>query len=638
MNNNVTKLYAAYKAGFLGEDLLETYFSFFANIIIYNEITVIDVPVISRLFCERYGFELPDGFIRQVLGIGEKNGSIVYDRGKYISQLDKIVKYKFDNASFNKLWNELISAFKDFCKKNELSINENNTEKEVLQLIDETDEAVLSDETAGNASNTFTYAWFSFAKYTYENNNRLFDFISALCASNITKQALFYTSDKTNDSDYAGLSIYLDTPMVFALLGMDDPERTKSYKKLISRAQEAGCSIFVLNHNFQEIEGILAGAAGWAISSQYDIAKANNATRFFHDHRMSKEEIVEYCNSVESQLNDLGITQKVVNYDVFQNQFQEDEEILTTMVKEKYAEQNLKYADEKEHTIQIDIRSIILIYRMRCGQVATRIKNANHIMLTSNNAIANVSKKFESNKSINSGHIPACISADLFAAVLWLSQPTEMQNYNKHKLLADCYCYLKPTPAMISKYTKTLDDARNADEIDEKKYLFLRTHPIVLDTLMNVIQGDYARFNDKTYLEVYDEIMEKSRKEYLDEAQAHKETKEKLKQEQSEKEQVEKERNDFADRIKVLEKNERDRKEKKARIWGWVFTGVFCFVPYIIFLTAAEIIKAQFTESSCKTWLVIGAVVISTIAATIVYNKGKAKCFNLASKMQGLIK
>lgn len=189
-------------------------------------------------------------------------------------------------------------------------------------------------------------------------------------------------------------------------------------------------------------------------------------------------------------------------------------------------------------------------------------------MLTSNNAIANVSKKFESNKSINSGHIPACISADLFAAVLWLSQPTEMQNYNKHKLLADCYCYLKPTPAMISKYTKTLDDARNADEIDEKKYLFLRTHPIVLDTLMNVIQGDYARFNDKTYLEVYDEIMEKSRKEYLDEAQAHKETKEKLKQEQSEKEQVEKERNDFADRIKVLEKNERDRKEKKHEYGG----------------------------------------------------------------------
>ena len=130
--------------------------------------------------------------------------------------------------------------------------------------------------------------------------------------------------------------------------------------------------------------------------------------------------------------------------------------------------------------------------------------------------------------------------------------------------------------------------------------------------------------------------MEKSRKEYYDEAKAHEETKEQLKQEQSEKEQVEKERDDYADRVKLLEKNERDRKEKNAQIWGWIFTGIFCFTPYIILLTAAEIIKAQFTESSFKTWMVVGAIVISTVVASIVYNKGKAKCFNLARRMQGL--
>lgn len=49
-------------------------------------------------------------------------------------------------------------------------------------------------------------------------------------------------------------------------------------------------------------------------------------------------------------------------------------------------------------------------------------------------------------------------------------------------------------------------------EIDEKKFLFMRTHPIILDTLMNITQGDYARFNDRTYLDVYNTIVAQSEK------------------------------------------------------------------------------------------------------------------------------
>ena len=48
---------------------------------------------------------------------------------------------------------------------------------------------------------------------------------------------------------------------------------------------------------------------------------------------------------------------------------------------------------------------------------------------------ANVSKKYESNRSIQSGHIPACISVDLFGAILWLNNPLQMQEYQKQKLV-----------------------------------------------------------------------------------------------------------------------------------------------------------------------------------------------------------
>ena len=153
-----------------------------------------------------------------------------------------------------------------------------------------------------------------------------------------------------------------------------------------------------------------------------------------------------------------------------------------------------------------------MIYRDRRGQAATKLQNAKHLMLTSNNVIANVSKKYESNRSINSGHIPACVSADLFGAILWLDSPLELIEYQKYKLLADCYGVLKPNKQLLNKYMESLEEARRADQIDEKKFLFLRTHSAVIDSLMNITRGDYARFNSQTYLEVYDDIEQRSLK------------------------------------------------------------------------------------------------------------------------------
>jgi hypothetical protein len=91
---------------------------------------------------------------------------------------------------------------------------------------------------------------------------------------------------------------------------MDDASRTESYKQLVTDMLKAKCSIHVLGHNFQEVDGIIARAAGWATNSLYDLRKANNATRFFHDSQMSETEISEFCENIEIKLNELGITVK----------------------------------------------------------------------------------------------------------------------------------------------------------------------------------------------------------------------------------------------------------------------------------------------------------------------------------------
>lgn len=638
--SDVIKLYAAYKAGYLGNNILDTYFSFIANMIAEERMTVIEDSVIVDKFNERYTIDLPLPFVRQILGVGVQNNCFKEVFNKYNVVIEEVSKYRFNESDFNKLWNKLIGDFEAYCCKKEIDISPNKISEFILDILDDTDEVILSGEKVENEErlSPAEYAWYSFVREQAETHKDLYGFISAISASNITKQALFYVGETT--TDYSELCIYLDSPIIFALLGMDEVARTESYKTLIRDIRKVKCNIHVLDHNFQEVDSIITRAATWATSTQYDLRKANNAARFFHDSQMDEKEISEFCNNIETKLNELGITVKETNYDVYQDKFQEDETCLFDMINESYLEHGYELSQEKEESIRIDVRSIIMIYRERSGQTATRLQNSKHVMLTSNNAIANVSKKYESNRSIQSGHIPACISADLFGAILWLDSPTQMLNYQKQKLLADCYAFLKPGRILLDKYIQSLDEARNADKIDEKSFLFLRTHKVVLDSLMDITKGDYARFNSNTYLEVYEDIQSKALKRYRDEVSAHEETRQKLKdvEENAAGEKIRNEEtiSELRNRITALEEKEKQQQEhefeKKIHFWGWGITIIFAGIPYLLLSVGIEVAKTQFSDISWRSAYGIAGAIIVTGIVGVFFNKGKKWCFGIVRR------
>lgn len=625
---NIIKLYAAYKAGFLGNNILDTYFSFMANMISEERLAVVEDTVIAAKFKERYTMDLPLPFIRQVLGVGVQNGSFIEDHGKYSVVVNEIAKYRFSKTDFDALWNRLIKDFSEYCRAKDIDISSLDINAFILDILDDADEKILSGEKADEQAGMTPpeYGWHSFIKEQGQLQTELYSFVAALSASNIAKQALFHAGETA--TDYSDLHVYLDSPIVFALLGMDDTSRTESYKQLVADMIRAKCSVHVLDHNFQEVDSIIARAAGWATNTLYDLRKANNAARFFHDSQMDETEISEFCENIETMLNELGITVKETCYDVFQDKFQEDETCLFDMVKARYIDHGYELSQEKQDSIRIDVQSIIMIYRERQGQTATRLQNAKHIMLTSNNAIANVSKKYESNRSLQAGHIPACISADLFGAVLWLDSPMQLLEYQKKKLLADCYAFLKPDKVMLDKYIQSLDEARNADAIDEKKFLFLRTHKVVLDSLMDITKGDYARFNSNTYLEVYDDIQEKSLKKYKDEVAAHAQTQEAFKNlEKNSSDEIEA----LKARISTMEETEKKRQEdafnKKVSIWGWVATLVLAGIPYLLLIVAIEIVKTQFSNISWRSAYGFAGAAVATAIAGVLFAVGKKWCF-----------
>ena len=219
---NIIKLYAAYKAGFLGNNILDTYFSFMANMISEERLTVVEDTAIAAKFKERYTMELPLPFIRQVLGVGVQNGSFIEDHGKYSVVVNEITKFRFSETEFDALWRRIIEEFSEYCRVKDIDISSLDINAFVLDILDDADEIILSGEKADKQAgmSPSEYGWYSFIKEQGQLQTELYSFVAALSASNIAKQALFHVGETT--TDYSDLHVYLDSPIVFALLGMDD--------------------------------------------------------------------------------------------------------------------------------------------------------------------------------------------------------------------------------------------------------------------------------------------------------------------------------------------------------------------------------------------------------------------------------
>lgn len=376
------------------------------------------------------------------------------------------------------------------------------------------------------------YCWCNFIQQIKSTDQSTYSFILGLCSANLLKNTLFYSSD--NIQDQSDVTLYFDTPMIFALLGMDTIERRHSYEYIVKKAKKAGMEIKVFDHNLEEARGIIERAARWVQNGQYDSAKANKVAEYLHDTALEETEITELIDEIETKLNSLGIVVDHSAYLAEEDRFQLDEKQLLEAIKTEYGKRSLKYHTEEiyENSILIDVRSIVMIQRKRAGGYSTTINSCRYLFVTTNGAIAKVSKDIAAEDEISKDKIPSCVTTDLLGTLLWMDFPDNSENYLSLKLIADCKSLLMPSQEMIARFNLQLDEAYKRDEITEERFLFLRSHPIVRDKLLDATSGDYSSFTDVTWREVYSRIEAHAQfegdKKYEAEREEHNQTRKRL--------------------------------------------------------------------------------------------------------------
>ena len=151
---------------------------------------------------------------------------------------------------------------------------------------------------------------------------------------------------------------------------------------------------------------------------------------------------------------------------------------------------------------------------------------------------------------------------------------------------------------------------------------------MVSDALMNVTKGDYARFNDRTYLDVYEEIKSQAREEYLIEVERHNQTKKDLQNIIFENNLLTQKNAELSGEFNSLKedfenyKNAQIQKEEKQFNSRSAFIGnciafILLIVPYVFILVKLEFVKAKYAAQVTKGNIIYltFAVIISLVVA-----------------------
>ncbi|MDO5153230.1 MAG: hypothetical protein Q4D50_07695 [Eubacteriales bacterium] len=622
MTDRFTKNYALIKSQWLSSNILDEYLPFIATIIIDEGMEIVDENIVCSRLNEKYHANFQPTFVRQVISNAMAKDAVQKVHGNYVANKSVLKQHYILDEDFENNWSVLLDDFCKYATQQGYTISRENLENNISSFIDAYDDRVIFNhiEDIDTAENTFLYHWCNYIISLNSTNEGLYSFVVGLCTANLVKATLFYSSN--GQAENIDLQVFLDTPMVFALLGMDTPERKSAFKYIVDKAKSLGMTLHVFDHNLEEVLGIMERASKWAQRADYDNAKANRVAQYFHDSEMTPEDMVEYIGNVESELNLLGITRSVAGYIDDENAFQADENSLFNAIKAEYGKRSLKYYNEEiyENSIRTDVRSIVMVQRKRQGSLATVIKTAKIIFITTNGVIAKVSKDIMQADTLMESKIPASITADIFGTLLWMDFPDSSNDYQSMKLLADCKALLRPSPQMIATFKIKLDEAykKHAEGLTEEKFLFLRSHPIVQTKLLDATTGDYAQFTDQTWREVYNQIeshaIYEGEKKYQIEKEDHFRTRKEL-------DRVKEDRDAEIAYNERLKQQIVEQQERFATIVAKVIAAVIFGLPYVASSVVIILIQNQHGTPTIKGIIIIVLTLLLAFLSKTLYGK-----------------
>lgn len=566
MNNhsNTLKSLAFVKANWdlKKKDFLSNFVPFLCTLLYQKKYQYIDeshecINKITEEVKELFGINFSHYSITAIIKKAVKKGLLKKESHRFIVT-EKIYDYDFTNKINEQIvnYNKILEKFIEYAnQKYKKTINHEEAEKIIISFLKRFDLDILfavyqnSPLPNVSAEKQDLFILYKFIEEKYKSDYEIFRLFLDFVIGHILTSAIFYGDELKEyiEPKLKGLNLYLDTRLIFQILGTEGEVIQSVVKKFINELLNQGINLYLFSHTYNELFEILQTCLNWVENPQYDPQKASPVLKYFKSEGFKQSDVTIFINSLDKVLKENKIT-KIESPDYQTNKILDESSFEKSLI-DVYKKFNPQFDEEtKGLTIQRDIRSISAIYLLRKNEKPINIKNAKHAFVTTNSALAYVAREYEK-KNDYGNCFPACLTDTFIGTLIWLRSPNKVIDFTESKLIVNIQAALNPAEDLLKKYILELEKLKSKQSISDDDYILLRDSQVAMDLLEEKTLGDPKQFTQKTPFEILDTIKNEAEQKYRFEKENHEKTNKRLTEYMKKEEEIYKHAQKMSNRI-----------------------------------------------------------------------------------------
>ncbi len=513
-NTNVQKIscLAVLRAGYTGDNFLIAHMRLVMFLIYKRKYVTIEVQQLIEDFFQEYQYSIGYFPMLKILSIATEKGCISRknNRKKYYrtEKTDSFSSMESEVINSDQSFCTLAQEYVKFCKTQGVEYSEQHAEEIVSSYIhsQKLEHITGHIKTEGFQDKRIDYLFGKFVYHLKEQNTKLFSFLNNLVIGSILVDCLVFHDQLDNEKQLDGLTVVIDTSPVFIALGIDSANRTPYYLNLFESLKHKGVHLSMFQHSYDEMQQVLNGAKNWINNHEFDPSKASITAEYFRDIGATRNDIDEFSISLKQKITDLGIDIISIDYNPQNHPYQIDGTELRQSIVDLYRSTNHSFNEAQQtRTIDLDVKSIVLLYHLRKEQKPFYIHDANYIFLTANQQIAKVAADYHHAHN-NENTLPTTLTDVFLGTYIWLSNPIQIAEMNERQIMAHAYIAFQPSTQIQEKLSASVESLLKDGLISSDLCYALRGSKLVAEKLAQKTLNDPDAYTEVTPLEIIEEF------------------------------------------------------------------------------------------------------------------------------------
>lgn len=520
-----------------GVDYIDSFLPLLVSAIISSDTKTIDIKDVSKIKIEilkEYGLKLPSSALITILNRAKKRGYFTVDSGIFSVNEDKISLD--DNskvrAEINRAYDYVIKELQKFISKRApegVSFTDDEISEGLLAFLKNHDADIsfgaenLSILPSFEAPRKLKYLVCWFVVENWESDQKIVNYLKDISIGHALSSLILYDEFSPFKGKLENLDIYLDTPFVLSLLGINGEKRTQLSEEILTQLRNDKAKIYILQTTVNEVLNNLDSCKN-TLKKGVGVFQSLSV-RMCIENNIRPEDIEQITADFSSRMEALGILENQVpdydNYDLVIN----EEELFDTII-ESYEKVNMagkkqrslekikaNLPDHIEKTIRRDVKVLSGIYRFRQGKIPVSIKDSKAIFVTTNSTLAFASRIYENKLNQRKNAIPTCFTDIFLSTLIWIQNPVLADQINKRRILSDCYAGMSPSEELIKQYETELKKLKERGRINNSTFLTLRTHHVAIQMLSIKTLGDPELFSGESTAQLVNQFLDRMTEE-----------------------------------------------------------------------------------------------------------------------------